>query len=229
MKRTNMMKLFALVLALAMVLCACGGGSQEEISGTVTPAEEENVMSLGRIEGGTYTNNYVGFAMELSSDWVYYSAEELQEIPENVAEAFKDTELGDAMDPLNQFTDMMAESVEQLTTINVLCQKMDMTTRLAYAALDESAILDSALEQSDLMIESYAQAGIMVESIEKVNVTFLGEERVALKTTSTLEGVPYYTLQVFEYHLGQYSVTITFASFVEDKTESLLELCHPID
>jgi ABC-type molybdate transport system permease subunit len=40
--------------------------------------------------------------------------------------------------------------------------------------------------------------------------------------------VAYYILQIFETKLGQYSATITFASYIEDKTESLLDLCSPI-
>ena len=229
MKR-NPIRILALILALMMVLCACGDG-KENVSGTVTPATEgvaDKEMRLGRIEGATYTNDYVGFTMELGGDWVYYSAEELQDLPENIAEAIKDTELGEAMDPLNQFTDVLAESVEELATINVLCQKLDMTTRLAYATMDEDAILDATLAQSDMMTEAYAQAGIMVESMEKVKVNFLGQERIALKTTTTANGVAYYILQIFETKLGQYSATITFASYIEDKTESLLDLCSPI-
>lgn len=95
MKR-NPIRILALILALMMVLCACGDG-KENVSGTVTPATEgvaDKEMSLGRIEGGTYTNDYVGFTIELGGDWVYYSAEELQDLPENIAEAIKDTELG---------------------------------------------------------------------------------------------------------------------------------------
>lgn len=229
MKR-NMMRMLALVLALMTVLCACGG-SENEVAGTVTPATEaaeSKDVSMGRIEGGTYTNDYAGFTMTLGGDWVFYSAEELQDLPENIAELVKDTELGDAMDPVNQFTDVLAESVEELTTINVLYQKLDLTTRLAYAAMDEEAVLDGTLEQAEMMIEGYAQAGIIVENMEKVKVTYLGQERTALKTTSTANGIPYYILQIFETRLGAYSVTVTFASFMEDKTESLLELCSPI-
>lgn len=228
MKR-NTIRLIALILALMLALCACGG--QDTVSGTVTPAATEapeKEMSLGRIEGGSYTNDYVGFTMELGGDWVFYSAEELQDIPENVAEMFKDSELGEQINPLDQFTDMMAESVEELATINVLCQKLDMQTRLAYAALDEEAILNLVLGQSDQMMEAYAAAGIAVEKMETVKVTFLGQERTALKTYGSVQGVAYYTLQVFEYHLGKYSVTITFASYIDDKTDSLVALCNPI-
>ena len=123
---------------------------------------------------------------------------------------------------------MMAESVEDLTSINVLYQKLDMTTRLAYATMDTGAILDSVLEQKDMLVDAYKQAGFDVQTLEKVTVTFLGEEQVALKMKAQTSGVDYYTLQIGYYHLGQYSTTITFASFVEDKTEQLLELCRPL-
>lgn len=245
MKRRNLTLMMAILMTLSLMLSGCGD-SQEALSGTVTPSasepapeptgeiippeapEEDAVMSVGRIEGGTYTNSYLGFAMDLDSDWTYYSAEELQEMPENVAEMFADSELGDTINPLTQFTDMMAENVSRMTTINVLYQQLDMQNRIAFATMDEEGILDLTLEQSDMMIEAYAQAGILVSSMEKVPVTFLGEERVGLKTVSTMSDVPYYTLQVFEYRQGEYYATITFASFVEDQTESLVTMCYPV-
>lgn len=233
MKRTNMARLLAMLLALMLVLCACGD-SKESISGTVTPVATEapeapeKEVSLGRLEGGVYTNNYVGFQMTLDSDWVYYSAEELQDLPDNVNEMFKDSSLAEAMEGVEQFTDMMAESTERLASVNVLYQKMDMTTRLAYAVLSDDQILDEVLKMSDQMVEAYASAGIMVDRMEKVTVNFLGQERVALKTYASIQDIPYFTLQVFEYRLGQYSVTTTFATYLEDNTESLLELCSPI-
>ena len=39
----------------------------------------------------------------------------------------------------------------------------------------------------------------------------------------------YYILQVFDFWLGQYSATITFASFVEDHTEDTLALFYALD
>lgn len=231
MKRKNISLILAVLMTLSVLLGGCGT-SQKEVAGTVTPAAtesaEERIMSIGRIEGGTYTNNYVGFAVDLDSSWTYYSAEELQELPENVAEILEGSELGETVDPMSQFTDMLAENIDMMTTINVLYKKLDMQTRMVYALMDEEEILDAVLEQSDEMIAAYAQAGMEVSSMEKVTVTFLGEERVGLKTVSTMGGIPYYTLQVFAYHLGGYSATITFASFVEDQTDSLVALCYPI-
>lgn len=243
----HFMPIIAIVLLLSLMLSACSTGNEANIQGSITPATQDSAtagsstqdseapaettgssMSLGRIEGGTYTNTYAGFAIDLNSNWTYYTAQELQELPDNIADLFEDTDVGESLDSLTQITDMMAESVEDLTSINVLYQKLDMTTRLAYATMDTGAILDSVLEQKDMLVDAYKQAGFDVQTLEKVTVTFLGEEQVALKMKAQTSGVDYYTLQIGYYHLGQYSTTITFASFVEDKTEQLLELCRPL-
>ena len=81
----------------------------------------------------------------------------------------------------------------------------------------------------DTLISSYAQAGIMVSTMEKVTVSFLGEQRVALKTVGTLADMDYYILQIMDYKLGSYGVTLTLSSFVEDKTESMLELFYAVE
>lgn len=230
-----------LLLVLALVLAGCSGSGEnvsgtvsqipdatEEAVGTQAPAEEENELSLGRMEGGVYTNTYTGYGCTLDSSWTFYTAEELQELPANAADLFEDSELLDSDTLLAQISDMMAENVDDLTTVNVLYQKMSMQERLAFAVLDENDEIDVILEQKDAMIASYAQAGILVETMEKKTVTFLGEERVALYTASTMEEIPYYTLQIFDYDLGEYAVTLTLASYMEDRTGELLDLFYAI-
>ena len=232
----------ALMLALSLLLAGCGGSSKAEVSGTITPkpaATEAPVqteapateapVTMGRLEGGTYINEYAGFSCTLDSSWTYYSAEELQEMPANVKEILEGTELGDTLNPLTQFTDMMAENADLLTTMNVLYQKQSMEMRVAASMTSEEQLVDSVLEDQDQMIAAYAQAGIQVQSMEKVTVTFLGEQHWALKTVSTTQDVPYYILQLFDYDLGAYSVTLTLASFVEDKTADLLPLYAPVN
>lgn len=236
--------LLAALLAGTMLLTGCGG--QKAVSGKVTPNETqtaavpagtveapteaaEKEVSLGRIEGGTYTNAYAGFGCTLDSNWEFYSAEELQELPEDAQELFADTELGDATGELTQITDMKAENVNDLTTINVLYTKLDAQSRLAYAMMSEEDILDAVLEHKDTMISAYAQAGIEVSAMEKVEVDFLGEKHFAIHTSATWDGIPYYTLQVFDYHAGRYSITTTLASYLEDNTESLLSLFYKVD
>jgi len=250
-----MKKLIALILAAILVCGMFAGCESERPGGNVTPlptsgssvntpepTQETNTpadatgssvvgkdVSMGAMEGGVYTNEYVGYGCKLDESWTFATAEQLQELPDNVNELLADSELGSAMDALPQFFDMQAENVTDLVSINVVYQKLDLATRAAYAMLSESQILDQALTQKDAMISSYASAGIIASSIEKVTVTFLGQERSALLTTATINDTPYFILQLFDYHLGQYSVITTLASYVENNTDSLLELFYPLD
>lgn len=194
------------------------------------PTEEaENKSYLGRMEGGIYENAYAGYGCKLDTSWTFYTAEELQELPEDVAELFEGSDVGDSISKYTQITDMMAENTKALTSINVLYQKLDATARLAFVGLDEEAVIDEVMKQSESMKTAYAQAGIEVISFEKVTVTFLGEEHTALLMSSTMQGVPYYTLQMMDYSLGQYSVTLTLASFQENTTEALLDLFYTVN
>ena len=196
---------------------------------TEAPTEPENSLALGIVEGNTYTNTYAGFGCTLDSNWVIYPADQLQELPEITQQMVEGTELEAALANVTQFTDMYAENVELLATANVLFQKLEMSQRLAYSVMDEKAVLEATLQQKDLMIEAYAQGGIMVESMEMVEVTFLGQTHWALKTVATNQGAPYYCLQLFDFWLGQYSMTLTLASFVEDQTAGMLELFHSVE
>ena len=72
------------------------------------------------------------------------------------------------------------------------------------------------------MIANYAQVGMNVQEMYKKTITFCGEERDALFFWCDVNGAPYYALQLFDYNLGAYSVTLTLSSFVEDKTEDLI-------
>lgn len=250
------MRLLAVLLALAMLLCACGA-DPEDVSGEVTPAptapadmpeeetqeqpadepteapseapaEEENPVSLGRMEGGVYTNSYAGFGCELDENWVFYTAEELQELPENVQEMFEGTEVGDAAGAYTQISDMTAENADEMTTVNVVYTKLGIQERLAFALLSEEETIDATLAQADALITAYEQAGMENVTIEKVTVTFLGEEHTALKTSATVQGVACYILQIQDYHAGAYGVTLTATSYVEDNTQAILDLFYAV-
>lgn len=199
---------------------------------TEPPATEplpDNALALGVVEGSTYTNTYAGIGCDLDSGWTIYTADQLQDLPDAVQELFEGTELGDIMANMTQFMDMKAENVEDLTSVNVAFQKLNMSQRIAFVKTNEQEALEAAMLQKDAMIQAYAQAGILVDTMEIVTVNFLGQEHYAMKTVAEANGVPYYILQTFDYWLGEYAVTITFASFVEDKTESLLDLFYPVD
>lgn len=230
-----MKKVLVFLTILALLLAGCGTSAPESsVAGTVEPTSEsaapaETPVTMGRLEGGSYINDYTGYACELDSNWTFYSAEELQELPDNVKELIADTEMADVIGDVPQFTDMMAENVNDMITINALYQKHTLQERLGFAMLTDAELIDGTLEQQDMMVEAYAQAGMDVESMERVTVTFLGQEREALRTVGTVAGAPFYMVQIFDYHLGQYSVTLTINSYMEDKTQQTLDLFYPVN
>lgn len=236
--KKHLFSVIAMTLALCLLLCSCGGESKEEVSGNLTPVEtaaptetaapaEEKSVSMGLLEGGTYENSYAGFGFTLDESWILYPAEQIQTLPENIREMFQGTELENY--EYTQFTDVLAENPDTLTTMNVLYQQIKLQERLAYAVMSEEALIDATLAQSETMVQAYANAGIAVESMEKKTVTFLGQEHVALYTVAAVQDIPYYILQIYNYHLGDYGIILTVGSYVEDNTESLLELYYSVE
>lgn len=244
MKRT-----ICLILALTLIfgLTACGGSkkpaSQDPVSENQTPAEPtaapteaptepqvaDKDLSIGVVENGVYTNRYLGIGCTLDSNWTLQSAEELEQIPAEVAEMISGSEMAEKMANIQQFTDMMAENTTDLTSMNVLYTKLSMQQRLVYAVMTDEQIVDATLEQKDMMAEAYAQAGMTIKTMEKVTVTFLGEERTGIYSVLDAYGMDYYLLQIFDYGLGEYGVTLTLSSFVEDKTAEMLDLFYKVD
>lgn len=233
MKKSKL--IFMAGIMSAVVLFAGCGGESKDVNGTVVALEttaeatvEDKVVSLGRMEGGSYTNEYVGYGCFLDENWQFYTAEELQELP-SAKEMLEGSELSEAISDLPQFQDMMAENVEDMTGMNVFYTQISMQERLAQAMLSEEELVDTTLDQKDMVEEGFAQAGIELSSMEKVIVTFLGEERTAIHSTASIQGIPYYTLQLFDHNLGEYYVTLTLYSYMEDKTESLLDLFYEVE
>lgn len=247
MKKT----LIAIMLAMAVLLTACGSDapaektpekapvqSAEETPETVpeeteapeAPEEpEERNVSAGRMEGDRYVNEYAGYAIDLSNGWTVSSAEMLQALPEQLDEILGDSELWEEHSELEQFTDILAENTETLQTMNLLYRKMSLQERLGYAMMSEQEILEGILSMQEQMAEAYQQAGILVENMEIVDITFLEQPRKAILTTTTTEGVPYITLQIFDVQRGGYALTLTLASLLENTTESMLDLFTSVE
>lgn len=251
-----MKKIISLLLALAMVLslAACGSSASEPPKGDIKPLEdteqesntpqqteeetrpteeetqpaqeEDNSFSLGAMQGGIYENTYAGFGCKLNENWIYKTAEELQDVTGLTEEMFEGTDLD--FSAYNQILDMMAECSDPFASINIQYTALSAQERLAHAMAGEEGIIDATLQQKDMLISTYAQAGIDVSAMEKVTVNFCGEERYAIHTTASVQGTPYYILQLFYTNIGPYYVTVTMGAFVEDTTPQLAELFYKL-
>lgn len=251
-----MKKLISLLLALAMALslAACGS-STESPKGEITPLEqtedttekqeqtqpadpesseqkqsqetaEDNSFSLGAMQGGTYENAYMGIACTLDESWVYKTAEEMQDISGMTKEMFEGSDLD--LSAYGQILDMMAECTDPMASINIQYTALGTQDRLFHAMAGEEGLIDATLEQKDMLVSTYAQAGIEVSAMEKVTVQFCGEDRFAIHTTASIQGLDYYILQLFYTNIGPYYVTITLGAFVEDTTPQLAELFYKL-
>ncbi len=258
MKQKKTVVLLALLLAMLATTTACGEKSKDDISGTVTPVEstgapmseegtkpvsetEDDIedsasaeadlpsLSLGRMEGGVYTNNYLGITCQLDSSWQFYTSEELQDLPGDIAQLIEGSELGDAISGMEQIIDVQAENSENLTSFNVLYQKLSVPERLAFSKMSEEEIIDELIKEYALLEDGYAQMGMEMKEISSKKVTFLGEERTGLLQLCDVGGSDYYIFQLMNYNLGEYGTTITFASLYEDKTQEVMDLFSPIN
>lgn len=221
-----MKKLTSILLVLALLAGVLAGCGSKASSGEAAPAEESAPFSLGTLENGVYTNTYVGIGCSLDESWMYYGAEELQDVSEMVEGTLGE----DLMAKYQTITDMMAQSVSGTESINVAYTYIPLTERLTYKLLSDSDIIEQTLETSEeFFISTYESMGMENIAFESVTVTFLGEDRVGLKTSGTLLGSNYYMLQVFDYSLGAYGVTITTSSLGEDITQDLLNVFYTVD
>ncbi len=251
MKRMRTMLIITLALMLLLNGCAAFGSTagsedsgketgmlQESDKGTTAPQETtepeettppEKEISLGKWEGTTYTNRYIGGGFELDSAWSIRTAEELQAITGAVKDVYSETEFDALFESAQQVMDMQVENTAELVSMNLLYEKLTPAQKLSFLFATEEKLVDATLATKDSMIAAYEQAGIMDAQMEKVTVTFMGEQRTAIRTTAKISGVDYYILQFFDYNNGDYYTCLSLASYVTDKTTELMDLWFKVD
>lgn len=186
--------------------------------------KEKKEVSFGKIQNGVYSNAYMGLSCYLNTDWEYYTASELQDMEGVALDALKGSELEKFVEKTEYIMDMKAECVKDMTTVNVVYTKLSKLDQARYAEWSDKEIVEKTLSSVDLVADSYAQAGMKVKSATPKTVYFLGETRTALHMTMEAMGTSYYTLQLYDYHTGEYATSLTLASFGQDKTMELLSL-----
>ena len=218
--------LFAILLALTLMLAGCGGEGSE--GGEEAEVPEGKAVSLGVITEVVYENEYldVRFAPE---NWQLVGAEDLQADLEDVRAMMEDTEVGEQMEGLEQVMDMQGMAPDGMSNVNVVYTRTPTMERIANLAIDEDTAMDAILAQKDALFESYAAAGIEAETMEKCTVIYRGEERIGIKTVGSVQGIPCFILQVYERTLGDYSAAVTVSTFQEDSTEVLMEMFEKLN
>jgi len=235
------LKTLALLLSLVLLLAACGkagptapdtadpGTGADAPAVPETPAEPEvPALTLGKLDGLVYTNDYCGFTLTLDDAWTVLPADQAQDLGGLVVENMEGTALEETIKKLPQFFDLMASRAADLSGINVIYQTVAEAEKILYANMTEEGIVDATLAASAVMQESYAQMGMTNVAMEKVQIEFLGETRTAMKTSADMYGMKYYVLQLFHYYGGDQMVILTLSAYNTDVTGDNLKLFAPI-
>lgn len=186
-------------------------------------APKEELYAPGTVSARTYENVLLGLQCIAPADWSYLTEAELLQlgdVPAAEEEQTLSERLTVHLNGGGQVQDMYVMTEDGLQTINVMVTKIDL-------AAQEMAIADFADLGAEEVREVYASMGITEVEMKRERVTFLDEEVEAIRLSGAYEDVPLYSLQLC-LERGPYICVVTFNSYVEDNTETLMKFFHPL-
>lgn len=203
-----------------------------EVSGSVTGAEPSDLPAspeasddsyqMGSINGGTYTNEFIGIGCELDSNWSFYTDEQILELNGLVADSIKDENISNMLKSNGIIYDMYASADGGYVTINIIFENLGV---LYGTILDESSYIDTALGTFEAALTS---AGYSELSYEKTTTQFAGSERNCISLVCK-----YGDLDVYEELIcvkcGSYMAVITLASISANIIPDMEALFYSVD
>ena len=203
-------RISALVLALLMMVSLFGCAPKEEL------------YAGGSVSARTYENALLGLQCIIPADWSYLTEAELLQlgdVPALEEEQTMEECLTAHLNNGGQVQDMYAMTEDGLQTVNVMVTKIDL-------AAQEMTIADFADLGAKEVREVYEEMGITEVNMSREQVDFLGETVEAIRLSGAYEDVPLYSLQLC-LERGSYLCVVTFNSYVEDTTETLMKFFRP--
>lgn len=217
-----MKKLLALVLALSLVFCFAGcGTSPEDVRGEQqdnTASDKE--FSMGAVEGLTYENKFIGIGCKLSSDWAFYTDEEIKEL-NNLSEEIMGDELTETIKEADIVYDMYASTAEG-DTININLEK---ATALQVLSLD---LKENFKAIFDSLKTSFEGAGFTDVNYELSTVKIGDKDFDCMNITMKLEGVTLYETLI-SIKCSNYLASIAVASIDKATVDSALASFYLVD
>lgn len=249
-------KLLVLTLALctAFSLTACSNKVDESVRGTVsnatseaasteaaaedsaeaegseevateadeaTEAAEDEGLTLGHSESNSYESSFLGLGCKFDSNWTFMTDEEIRANSNLTADMLDNQAYTNALQDGTVITDMMAQNATTASNVSVAIEKLNIAMR----SVSEEDYVDAVSSQIGATLES---AGFSNVQAEKVTVNFLGEDRVALKITSTVSGVAVNQLQI-PVKKGSYMACITASAFGDNAVDEMIDAFYTLN
>ena len=202
------------------------GGAVETNAPDTQPETMEQIVNdlFGSMDDGVYTNDALGVGCRISSDWTYYTEDEIAELNQTVVEMLSDPDVAmvdpDDLDTIN-CTVMFAGSSDGLANANITMTRLSVIE--AYT-LTEDVMADAALEQ---VLEAYGSMGFTNCTGSTEVRSILGGEHPVVIIEAYLNDIVLHQTEVVIKN-GRYFGFITATSYIDDITDDILSWFYTI-
>jgi len=239
-----MKKLLVLALAVMVVFCfaACSQSAADITADTAAEIEEaiESVIEeaaneeeaiseeetevrgelnaefeLGEVSGLNYENAFIGIGMDIPSDWIFYTDEQIKEL-NNAATELAGEDYEALMQEAVIVYDMYAQHKDGYNNVNVVLEKGDTA---AIISTDMKDVYEASFDTTKAALENMGYTNV---NFEISTVTVDGKTLDCLNTTAEMEGFPLYQKAV-GIKCNGYIAMITASSYFEDTTDIVFD------
>ena len=185
-------------------------------------AAAEEAFRPGEMNGGVYTNEFLGIGCTLDSNWTYLTDEEIAELNRSTTEQLSDEEMRAAMEDAS-LQDMFAQADGGLVNINITIENLGV---LHGTAMDEARFLEILRPTVETAFTDIGMTGLVMEASTE---TFVGESHAVMNISGTLEAdVPFYQ-KVVLIKRGTYMASVSIGSAMENITADIAALFYKLD
>lgn len=215
-----MKKIFALVLALAMLLAltACGGSGAKEPQ---QPEEPESILGVYDETTYVYTNEFAGLGCRMDENWTVLDQEQIAEVMGLASQLVTDEDAKNMLENSGTVQPFYALTEEGLVTVNLGIENLGL---LYGTLLDEKAYAERGVDQLGPALESMGMTDVTTEI---TTMSFAGGNHTAIRLHGAFQGVDFYETLVCV-KVNSYIAVVTAGSYLEDKTEAVLDMFYAI-
>lgn len=212
MKKTLVLLVLFLALAMILALAACGAAGKGDPT-----------LVRGTVDGLNYQNESLGLGCTLEGDWHVFSDEELAEMSGTTAEIFNDPEkYQKLLESSNVIQDFNATHTSG-ANINIVFERLNA---IGNALLSEEQYQELAVTTLEKTFSD--MAGVSDVTVEKQIYSIAGTPHPGTLTVAATANGNYYSQQVY-IKTGKHMAVITLSSFFEEDPPFMLGFFYGLE
>ncbi len=186
---------------------------------TEAPTTEatEGAPILSIVDGNTYINEALGYALVLGEEWTVADEAGLAQMAGLTADLLNDETARENLKNGVTMYDFYASKDGGMSTLNVT---IAANTASALTLMDEQTMLDLTISMTKDALEA---SGFENLTMETAPITFAGEEHLCIELSATISGLTVYE-RLMMFATEECVYTLTACSFNEDLTADYLAM-----